>query len=129
LCIPEDQVSPYLDHRSRLTFRIIALSVQDTDAATQTATAWRCGIYGDLFELVPEQDANGLHQPMAQIVMKGEEPVVAVHKAPKGYKYRQLNDADTEVMVDVVGEFYPRYVIPEKDANLRIGRKSLPRPH
>ena len=94
-----------MDHRSRLTFRIIALSVQDTDAATQTATAWRCGIYGDLFELVPEQDANGLHQPLAQVVMKGEEPVVAVHKAPKGYKYRQLNDADTEVMVDVVGEF------------------------
>jgi hypothetical protein len=44
---------------------------------------------------------------MAQVVIKGEEPVVAIHKAPKGYKYRQLNDADTEVMVDVVGASHP----------------------
>jgi hypothetical protein len=87
-----------------LISRIIALSVQDTDSATQTATAWRCGIFGDLFELVPEQDSAGLPQPMAQVVMKGEGPVVAIHKAPKGYRYRQLNDSDTEVMVDVVGE-------------------------
>jgi hypothetical protein len=90
--------------------RIIALSVQDTDATTQSATAWRCGIFGDLFELVPESDAQGLPQPMAQVLMKGEEPVVAVHKAPKGYKYRQLNDADTEVMVDVVGESLSHFV-------------------
>jgi len=96
--------------------RIIALSVQDTDAATQSATAWRCGIFGDLFEVLPESDAQGLPQPMAQVVMKGEEPVVAVHKAPTGYKYRQLNDADTEVMVDVVGELPVLYEENIEDA-------------
>ena len=87
----------------RLMSRIIALMVKETDNTTQTATSWKCGVFGDLYELVPESIAQGVQQPMSQVVMKGEEPLVTVLRAPKGYKYRQLNGSDTEVMVDVVG--------------------------
>jgi hypothetical protein len=93
--------------RQLLINRVIALSVAETDPASQTARAWRCNIFGDLFELVPEQDAQGLAQPMAQVTMKGTEPLVQTLRAPRGYKYRQLNDADTEVTVDVCGESPP----------------------
>jgi hypothetical protein len=88
-----------------LTVRIIALTVQDTDATTQTATSWRCSVFGDLYELVSDIVAKELPQPMSQVVMKGEEPLITVLRAPQGYKYRQLNEPDTEVTVDVVGMF------------------------
>lgn len=61
--------------------------------------------YGDLYELVPESVAQGIPQPMAQVTIKGSEPLAQVHRAPKGFKYRQINLSDTEITVDVSGEF------------------------
>lgn len=74
------------------------------DPKDQEAVSWRCVAYGDIYELVPESEAGETRPPMAQVAgSRSEEPIVRLHIAPKGYKYRQINDAETEVTSDVVG--------------------------
>lgn len=88
---------------AHLTQRLISLEVQKTDAILN-AVAWRCMTYGDLYELIPEAQAEYTPQPVAQCAMKGSGSILKKHKAPKGFKYRQINLPDTEITVDVSGK-------------------------
>lgn len=84
---------------------MISIEVTDTDSKDQTAVSWRCVAYGDIFELVPESTPGDLDPPLIQVAGAGKEiPIVTAHQAPKGYRYKKLNDAETEVTSDVVGK-------------------------
>lgn len=83
---------------------MISVEVTETEPKDQEAVSWRCVAYGDIYELVPASEPGEDRPPMAQFAGKrSEDPIVRQHRAPKGYKYRQINDQDTEVTSDVVG--------------------------
>lgn len=83
---------------------MISVEVTETEPQGKEAVSWRCVAYGDIYELVPETEPGEMRPPMAQVAGKrSEEPIIRQHVAPKGYKYRQINDPDTEVTADVVG--------------------------
>lgn len=76
----------------------------ETEPKDKEAVSWRCVAYGDIYELVSVTVPGEERPPMAQFAGKSsEDPIVRQHLAPKGYKYRQINDQDTEVTSDVVG--------------------------
>lgn len=84
---------------------VISIEVTDMDSKDGNAVSWRCVAYGDIYDLVPDTTPGELEPPLIRVQGRGvEQPIVQVHQAPKGYHYRKLNDADTEVTSDVVGE-------------------------
>lgn len=83
---------------------MISVEVTETEPKDNEAVSWRCVAYGDIYELVPVTEPGDDRPPMAQFAGKSsEEPIVRQHLAPKGFKYRRINDQDTEVTSDVVG--------------------------
>ncbi|KAK8865695.1 hypothetical protein IAR55_000840 [Kwoniella newhampshirensis] len=108
--LPTDDILPPTegaeDRAVFLKIRVIAIEVSQ-DQAQINETAWRCVLYGDVFELAMEGANDQLPTP---ITSNGEIPVMSVYNAPKGFVYRQLNDPDSEVTVDIIdvaGRVYP----------------------
>lgn len=65
----------------------------------QVAGKSRCVMRGDIAELALK---DGEEEPWTQ---DGAFKLAASYKAPMGYRFKQLNDAATEAMCDVSGEF------------------------
>ncbi|WWD18126.1 hypothetical protein CI109_102575 [Kwoniella shandongensis] len=89
-----------------LKIRVIAIEVA-SEHAQSNETAWRCVLYGDVFELAKEGANDQLPTPAT---INGEIPVMSAYKAPEGFVYRQLNDPGSEVtcdIIDVAGRVYP----------------------
>jgi hypothetical protein len=82
-----------------ITVELPSTGSGDTSADT---IAWQCLLYGDIFELADEghPEANVDLGP----VQSGEVPLVSRYPAPKGYAYRQLNKAEAEITIEIVGE-------------------------
>ncbi|WWD05517.1 hypothetical protein V865_003595 [Kwoniella europaea PYCC6329] len=91
-----------------LKIRVLAVEVHP-DPSKPNTTGWRCVVYGDVFELAKEgtpgteslKEANG---------DTDDTSLVHHYPAPKGYDYRQLNEKESEVTVDIIdvaGRIYP----------------------
>lgn len=63
--------------------------------------AYRCLLYGDVFELKHSAEVKRLTTPSNG---NGEVPLMTVHTPTRGFEYFQLNDAGSEVTVDIMGE-------------------------
>lgn len=72
------------------------------DPKEDQAIAWRCWTYGDIYELAPENESTGI-APEARVEGQIDIPIRQTYQAPKGFKYKQINEPDVEVTVDVVG--------------------------
>jgi hypothetical protein len=90
-------------------FRMIAIEVSPD--STPEVTAWRCLLYGDVYELAvsaPGESSELTPDPLQQ----KEIPMVLSYHAPKGYSYRQLNSQGSEVTVDIMGEYFVILSLP-----------------
>ncbi|WWC87980.1 uncharacterized protein L201_002882 [Kwoniella dendrophila CBS 6074] len=86
-------------------FKIRVIAIEVTNITEANSTGWRCILYGDVFELAKE-GADGVQSD----VELNDRSLVRHYKPAKGYAYRQLNETDSEVTVDVVdvaGRVYP----------------------
>ncbi|WVF70849.1 hypothetical protein IAT40_005643 [Kwoniella sp. CBS 6097] len=91
-----------------LKIRVIAIEV--SSEATANQTAWRCILYGDVYELAPE-GTEGAEKPRSTKAVNGEKdiPIMPAYTPAKGFAYRQLNDPGAEVtcdVIDVAGRVY-----------------------
>ncbi|WRT65891.1 uncharacterized protein IL334_002842 [Kwoniella shivajii] len=80
--------------------RVIAVEV-NPGSAKPDQTAWRCLLYGDIFELAKEGDATQLPTPNSAID-SSKDSLNVHYQSAKGFVYRQLNETDSEVTVDVI---------------------------
>jgi hypothetical protein len=96
-------------HRSVADARsAIALEVSP-DNGGEKVTTWRCLLYGDVFELAPtgySPDEDIFLTPLSTTPGQGLD-LVGAYRAPKTFKYRQLNAAGMEVTCDIIGAYNP----------------------
>lgn len=88
--------------QSQLTRSLIALEA--FAEAGLEVDAWRCLLYGDLYELAPKDYVDS--GPSTSPAPESLKDI----KAPPGFKYRRLNPEGFEVTVDVfdlAGRCYP----------------------
>ncbi|KAK4684138.1 hypothetical protein P7C73_g6063, partial [Tremellales sp. Uapishka_1] len=105
--LPADVFGSPLEGREKaavfMKIRLIALE-KAPELPDPAVHAWRCLIYGDLFELV---ESSG-QPPTADSATDFQ--MIRSYKTPKGYEYRQLNSKGSEVtcdIMDVAGRTYP----------------------
>lgn len=74
------------------------ITLEISPDATEDFFAYRCHLYGDLYEIAANTDG------IEQNLNKGDSDwVLANPKAPPGYYYKQLNEEGSEIMLDIMG--------------------------
>nr|XP_019011872.1 uncharacterized protein I206_02707 [Kwoniella pini CBS 10737]OCF50653.1 hypothetical protein I206_02707 [Kwoniella pini CBS 10737] len=94
-----------MDRGVFLKIRLIAIEV---NTSFPTSTGWRCILYGDLFELAKEGTPGA--EPTQATNGGTDDSLVRFYKPPRGFAYKQLNEAASEVTVDIIdvaGRVYP----------------------
>jgi len=80
--------------------RCITIEVSP-DNTNETTTAWRCLLYGDVYEVAK---ASGFpFTPQSMDMKNGELSMVQAYTAPDGFEFKQLNDPGAEVTADILG--------------------------
>ncbi|ORX35433.1 hypothetical protein BD324DRAFT_632818 [Kockovaella imperatae] len=81
-------------------FKIRMITLEISPDSTPEQHSWRCLLYGDVFEVVNYQS----DKPATWVIAQNgtEESLTLTHPAAKGYSYHQLNDAGSEVTVDIM---------------------------
>ena len=78
------------------------ISLETSPESTSRMHAWRCLLYGDVFEVT---NFNNNRPPTWTIAPGGSsESVQLSHPPPMNHSYRQLNDNSAEATVDIMGE-------------------------
>ncbi|OCF33229.1 hypothetical protein I316_04970 [Kwoniella heveanensis BCC8398] len=111
--LPSDSLlppSPGAEDRG-VFIKIRVISIEVSFEATETQNAWRCILYGDVYELAPE-GTDGAEKPRSNKALNGEKdiPIMPAYTPAKGFGYRQLNDPGAEVtcdVIDIAGRVYP----------------------
>ena len=85
--------------------------------STEEHHAWRCLFYGDVYE-IPDAKPGQVEE------QKEGEWALANPKASKGCYYRKLNEGESEVTVDIMGE----WILHEPKLNPRYRWTCLSRP-
>jgi len=77
------------------------ITLEISPDATEDFFAYRCHLYGDLYEIAANTDG------IEQNLNKGDSDwVLANPKAPPGFYYKQLNEEGSEIMLDIMGELF-----------------------
>lgn len=82
--------------------RCISIEVSP-DNLEEAVIAWRCLLYGDVFEVVAASDRPPT--PVTADTSPGDLSKAYPYPRPKGFEYRQLNDPGSEVTVDILGAY------------------------